>query len=98
MEATLPVHNVNHVLYSIMPYDLVPYAVSAFYASYHELPDGRDTQVITLTHLFDTLDLFTRGNSQRVPIFDRLAGCLAGMRIADFEVLDRHSQVVLARV
>ena len=49
MEATLPVHNVNHVLYSIMPYDLVPYAVSAFYASYHELPDGRDTQVITLT-------------------------------------------------
>jgi hypothetical protein len=98
MDATLHVRDVNHVLYSIMPYDLVPYAVSAFYASYHELPDGRDTQVITLTHLFDTLDLFTRGHFQRVSIFDRLSGCLAGMRVADFEVLDHHSQAVLARV
>jgi hypothetical protein len=98
MDATLLVRDVNHVLYSIMPYDMVPYAMSTFYASYNDLPDGRDTHAITLAHLFDTLDLFTRGNFQRVSIFDRLAGCLAGMRISDFETLDHHSQTVLARV
>lgn len=98
MDATLLVRDVNHVLYSIMPYDMVPYAVSAFYASYRTLPAAWETQAITLTHFFDTLDLFTRGNFQRVSIFDRLAGCLAGMRVADFETLDHHSRIVLARV
>jgi len=98
MDTALLVRDVNHVLYSIMPYDMVPSALAAFHASYRHLPTGWETQFVTLTHLFDTLDLFTRGNSQRVSIFDRLSGCLAGMRVTDFEVLDHQSRAVLARV
>jgi hypothetical protein len=98
MDSLISVFDVNHVLNSIMPYDMVPRAVSDFYESYRELPDVWNTTHITLRHLFHILEIFTRTTDQREAIFDRLAGCLAGMRVADFEVLHAHAQVVLARV
>jgi hypothetical protein len=98
MDSLISVFDVNHVLNSIMPYDMVPYALSDFYESYRELPDVWNTTHITVNHLLNTLEIFTRTNYQREAIFERLAGCLAGMKVADFEVLHARIQVVLARV
>lgn len=98
MESTIPISDIDRVLANIMPYDMVPHALAAFYASYRTLPGTWDIRHITLNHLFDTLDTFTRGNFQRGPIFDRLSGCLAGMGFADFPVLHAHAQAVLMRV
>ena len=55
MDSLISVFDVNHVLSSIMPYDMVPRAVSHFYESYRELPDVWNTTHITVSYTHLTL-------------------------------------------
>jgi hypothetical protein len=71
---------VNEIIAAVVPYDMLSYIYSVMYRASN---DGE----MTLGKMFDTLALHTRGDVQHGPIFDRIVGHIAGLRIADYSEL-----------
>ena len=76
----IPLTTVNEIIAAVVPYDMTSYIYSVMYRA----SNGEE---MTLGKMFDTLALHTRGDLQHGPIFDRIVGHIAGLRIADYSEL-----------
>jgi hypothetical protein len=79
-DIVIPLTTVNEIMAAVVPYDMLSY----IYAAIYRASNGEE---ITLGKMFDTLALHTRGDLQHGPIFDRIVGHIAGLRIADYSDL-----------
>jgi len=79
-DIVIPLTTVNEIIAAVVPYDMASY----IYAVMHRASNGEE---MTLGKMFDTLALHTRGDIQHGPIFDRIVGHIAGLRIADYSDL-----------
>ena len=76
----IPLTTVNEIITAVVPYDMLSYIYGVMYRA---STDGE----MTLGKMFETLAFHTRGDIQHGPIFDRIVGHIAGLRIADYSDL-----------
>jgi hypothetical protein len=76
----IPLGTINEIMAAVVPYDMVSYIYSVMYRA----SNGEE---MTLGKMFDTLAFHTRGDLQHGPIFDRIVGHIAGLRIAHYSDL-----------
>jgi hypothetical protein len=79
-DIVIPLTTVNEIIAAVVPYDMVSYIYPVIYRA----SNGEE---MTLGKMFDTLAFHTRGDIQHGPIFDRIVGHIAGLRIADYSEL-----------